>query len=481
MEAISKQDYTDAAGAGAAGRRGRRAEQRARFVPRRSTCASPACRPRSAAASAGPLSPKARWSPPTRPIRWPRSPGSTRSMSTSRNRPRTCSRCAGALDNGGAVPTSAQVRLKLADGSDYGFTGTVEFAEMIVDPSTGTVTLARALPQSAGVLLPGMFVKAEFAQAVDTTAFLVPQQAVSRESQGNATCSSSGRATGPCGARSSPTAPRRQLGRDRRLEPGDKVITKGLRTSRTARRSSRCRRARRRRVKAPAAGGIEGEASEARRLAHVADFHRSADLRLGPRDRHHARWASARSSRCRSSNIRTSRRPQINIRASYPGASAETIENSVTQMIEQQLTGHRRPALFQLDIELARIGVDLGDLRQGHGSRHRAGPGPEQGAAGDLAPAAASAAAGRDGNQGLAGLPADRRRLRRDRQAHQRGRVRLAAVQHAGPAVARSPASATSMCSARHTRCASGSTRNKLAELPAHAERRGHRDPEPEH
>jgi multidrug efflux pump len=31
--------------------------------------------------------------------------------------------------------------------------------------------------------------------------------------------------------------------------------------------------------------------------------------------------------------------PQVNVRASYPGASAETIENSVTQVIEQQLTG----------------------------------------------------------------------------------------------------------------------------------------------
>jgi multidrug efflux pump len=31
--------------------------------------------------------------------------------------------------------------------------------------------------------------------------------------------------------------------------------------------------------------------------------------------------------------------PQVNIRASYPGASAETIENSVTQILEQQLTG----------------------------------------------------------------------------------------------------------------------------------------------
>src|SRR5688572_15558203 len=31
--------------------------------------------------------------------------------------------------------------------------------------------------------------------------------------------------------------------------------------------------------------------------------------------------------------------PSVNIRATYPGASAETLENSVTQVIEQQLTG----------------------------------------------------------------------------------------------------------------------------------------------
>src|SRR3954465_2162678 len=31
--------------------------------------------------------------------------------------------------------------------------------------------------------------------------------------------------------------------------------------------------------------------------------------------------------------------PNVNIRATYPGASAETLENSVTQVIEQQLIG----------------------------------------------------------------------------------------------------------------------------------------------
>jgi membrane fusion protein (multidrug efflux system) len=92
-----------------------------------------------------------------------------------------------ALARGGAVPTSAQVRLKLPDGSDYGFTGTVEFSQVLVDQSTGTVTLRARFANPQSILLPGMFVTARFAQAVDTSAFLVPQQAVSRDPQGNAT------------------------------------------------------------------------------------------------------------------------------------------------------------------------------------------------------------------------------------------------------------------------------------------------------
>jgi len=92
-----------------------------------------------------------------------------------------------ALSQGGVVPASAQVRVKLPDGSDYGFTGSVEFSEVLVDQNTGTVTLRARFDNPQAILLPGMFVTAQFAQAVDTSAFLVPQQAVSRDPQGNAT------------------------------------------------------------------------------------------------------------------------------------------------------------------------------------------------------------------------------------------------------------------------------------------------------
>jgi membrane fusion protein (multidrug efflux system) len=91
------------------------------------------------------------------------------------------------LSQGGIAPASAEVRLKLPDGSDYGFTGTVQFSQVIVDQSTGTVTLRARFPNRMSMLLPGLFVTAEFAQAIDTTAFLVPQQAVSRDPKGNAT------------------------------------------------------------------------------------------------------------------------------------------------------------------------------------------------------------------------------------------------------------------------------------------------------
>ena len=92
-----------------------------------------------------------------------------------------------ALASGGAAAASAEVRLKLEDGSDYGLVGRVEFAEVMVDAATGTVTLRARFPNPQGLLLPGMFVRASFAQSIDTNAFLVPQQAVSRDPKGNAT------------------------------------------------------------------------------------------------------------------------------------------------------------------------------------------------------------------------------------------------------------------------------------------------------
>jgi membrane fusion protein (multidrug efflux system) len=91
------------------------------------------------------------------------------------------------LAQGGTIPATAQVRLKLPDGSDYGFTGTVQFTEVAVNSDTGSVTLRARFPNSQSLLLPGMFVTASFAQSINTTAYLVPQQAIARDPKGSAT------------------------------------------------------------------------------------------------------------------------------------------------------------------------------------------------------------------------------------------------------------------------------------------------------
>lgn len=88
------------------------------------------------------------------------------------------------LASGGAAPGSTEVRLKLDDGSEYSLPGTVQFSEVTVNESTGTVTLRARFPNPDGLLLPGMFVNAVFDQAVDPAAFLIPQSAVLHDFDG---------------------------------------------------------------------------------------------------------------------------------------------------------------------------------------------------------------------------------------------------------------------------------------------------------
>lgn len=134
-----------------------------------------------------------------------------------------------ALASGGVTPGDTSVRLKLEDGSDYGFTGTVQFSEVTVAEGTGTVTLRARFPNPQGLLLPGMFVTALFDQAVNPNAILVPQAAVQRDFDGSAFVYLVGKDN---------KAARRKVVADRTsganwvvtdgLKPGDKVITQGV-------------------------------------------------------------------------------------------------------------------------------------------------------------------------------------------------------------------------------------------------------------
>lgn len=133
------------------------------------------------------------------------------------------------LAKGGAAPASASVRLILEDGTEYGPQGTLQFSEVMVNASTGTVTLRARFPNPEGLLLPGMFVRARFDQAINTNAILVPQAGLTHNARGEASVF----VVGPGNK-----AAERKVVADRAvrdawvvtsgLQPGDKVIVQGL-------------------------------------------------------------------------------------------------------------------------------------------------------------------------------------------------------------------------------------------------------------
>ena len=80
-----------------------------------------------------------------------------------------------------------KVKLFLADGIPYLLEGNLQFRDVSVDPTTGSVILRMVFPNPDGVLLPGMYVRAVVKEGVNENAVLIPQQAVSRDPKGNPT------------------------------------------------------------------------------------------------------------------------------------------------------------------------------------------------------------------------------------------------------------------------------------------------------
>lgn len=88
---------------------------------------------------------------------------------------------AGSLTRG-----TARLRLKLEDGTTYPVEGVVKFADVTVDPATGSQTIRAEFANPNRLLLPGMYVTAQFVEGTQANALLVPQRAVSRDEKGNA-------------------------------------------------------------------------------------------------------------------------------------------------------------------------------------------------------------------------------------------------------------------------------------------------------
>ena len=146
------------------------------------------------------------------------------------------------------------VQLLLEDGTVYPLEGTLQFRDVSVDPTTGSVILRMVFPNPDRVLLPGMFVRTRVKEGVNEQAILVPQQAVSRDTKGE---------PGAWIVDADGKAQLRKLTLDRAigdkwlvssgLSPGDRVIVEGLQRVRPGAPVKET---------PPAAGGKEGASSE---------------------------------------------------------------------------------------------------------------------------------------------------------------------------------------------------------------------------
>ncbi|MFF7707095.1 efflux RND transporter periplasmic adaptor subunit [Pseudomonas sp. NPDC007930] len=137
-----------------------------------------------------------------------------------------------ALDSGQlqkAGDNAAKVNLKLEDGSQYPLDGKLEFSEVSVDETTGSVTLRAVFPNPDHLLLPGMFVHARLPAGIAQQAILAPQIGVTRDLKGNPTAMV---VTADNKVEQRQLKSSRTIGTDVLVEDGlkagDKVIVEGL-------------------------------------------------------------------------------------------------------------------------------------------------------------------------------------------------------------------------------------------------------------
>jgi membrane fusion protein (multidrug efflux system) len=85
-----------------------------------------------------------------------------------------------------AEEDAAQVKLKLEDGSTYQHQGELQFSEVNVNESTGSLVMRAKFPNPEGLLLPGMYVKTVINEGTMPDAILVPHKAVMFSREGTA-------------------------------------------------------------------------------------------------------------------------------------------------------------------------------------------------------------------------------------------------------------------------------------------------------
>ncbi|WP_245445811.1 efflux RND transporter periplasmic adaptor subunit [Metarhizobium album] len=81
-------------------------------------------------------------------------------------------------------PEELPVGIKTVTGKVYGHVGKVIFSDITVDGATGSLGIRILVPNPEQQLLPGMFIRAMVPRQVYPAAFLVPQEAVTRDPAG---------------------------------------------------------------------------------------------------------------------------------------------------------------------------------------------------------------------------------------------------------------------------------------------------------
>ncbi|CAH2777983.1 MAG: RND efflux system, membrane fusion protein [uncultured Paraburkholderia sp.] len=84
-------------------------------------------------------------------------------------------------------PDAAKVSLILEDGRTYSEKGKLQFTDVTVDQSTGSVTVRAIFQNKDKVLLPGMFVRAKIEEGVKENALVVPQVGITHDQKGQPT------------------------------------------------------------------------------------------------------------------------------------------------------------------------------------------------------------------------------------------------------------------------------------------------------
>ncbi len=83
-----------------------------------------------------------------------------------------------------AKPDQATVHITLPDGGTYAQSGVLNFSDTSVNPATGAVDLRATIPNPQHRLLPGMYVTLTATLGQRNKVFVVPQQAVQRDTTG---------------------------------------------------------------------------------------------------------------------------------------------------------------------------------------------------------------------------------------------------------------------------------------------------------